>query len=337
MTPASRVAGRPLVLLTDPIVPEAHARLTADVDVELLPPGLVGSESDEALRERIAQVDGLIVRRQLPDDLFDRRHHLRAVVRHGVGVDFIPVDRATVHGIPVANTPDTNSNAVAEYAISAMLAMTRRLAAFDDAVRNGDWNCRMAAGQQSRELRGATLGIVGFGAIGRRVAEIADTGFGMKLLARSSTRSRLPPFVEPVELTELFARSDYIVIACPLTPATRGMVNKTLLAHARPTAILVNVARGPIIQQADLVDALSSGGIGGAVLDVFEQHPLPEDSPLRVLRNVLLTPHIAGLTQDASMAMGLAAANTMLALLRGERPHSIVNPEFHAVNKETSK
>lgn len=337
MTQASRVESRPLVLLTDAIVPEAHARLAADADVELLPRGLIGAASDQALRDRIAQVDGLIVRRQLPGDLFEREHRLRAVVRHGVGVDFIPVDRATAHGIPVANTPDTNSNAVAEFAVSAMLAMTRRLAAFDDAVRDGDWNRRMIAGEQSRELRGSTLGIIGFGAIGRRVAEIAGAGFGMKLLAHTSTPSKLPPHVAPAELSDLFAHSDYIVLACPLTAATRGMVNKTLLAHARQTTVLVNVARGPIIQQADLIDALSSGTIGGAVLDVFEQHPLPDDSRLRTLQNVLLTPHIAGLTQDASMAMGLAAADTMLALLRGERPRNIVNPEFNTVNQETIK
>ncbi|MDQ0143199.1 hydroxyacid dehydrogenase [Cupriavidus necator] len=337
MTQAARVASRPLVLLTDPIVPEAHARLAADADVELLPPGLIGEASDQALRDCIAQFDGLIVRRQLPSDLFERAHCLRAVVRHGVGVDFIPVDRATAHGIAVANTPDTNSNAVAEYAVSALLAMTRKLSAFDDAVRNGDWNCRMIAAEQSRELRGSTLGIIGFGAIGRRVAEIAGAGFGMKLLAHTSTPSKLPPHVDPAELTELFARSDYIVIACPLTPATRGMVNKSLLSHVRPTAVLINVARGAIIQQADLIDALSNGTLGGAVLDVFEQHPLPDDSRLRALQNVLLTPHIAGLTQDAAMAMGLAAVDTMLALLRGERPHNIVNPEFNAVNQETTK
>ncbi|NUA31980.1 hydroxyacid dehydrogenase [Cupriavidus basilensis] len=337
MMQASKAATRPLVLLTDPVVPEAHARLAAEVDVELLPPGLIGEASDRALRDRIGQVEGLIVRRQLPADLFEREHRLRAVVRHGVGVDFIPVDRATVHGIPVANTPDTNSNAVAEYAVSAMLAMTRKLAAFDVAVRAGDWGRRMAAGEQTRELRGAALGIIGFGAIGRRVAEIAGAGFGMKLIAHTSTPSKLPPHVEPSELTDLFARSDFIVIACPLTPATRGMVNKALLAHARPTTVLVNVARGPIVQQADLVDALSTGSIGGAVLDVFEQHPLSDDSPLRALQNVLMTPHIAGLTQDASKAMGLAAVDTMLALLRGERPRNIVNPEFNAVNKETTK
>lgn len=345
MTHADMAADRPLVLLTDPIVAQAHARLQVHCDVELLPPGLSGEASDQALRDRMARIDGLIVRRQLPEDLFEREHRLRAVVRHGVGLDFIPVDRATARGIPVANTPNTNANAVAEYAVSAMLAMTRRLADFDDAVRSGNWNGRLAAGERCRELRGATLGIIGFGAIGRRVAEIAGAGFGMKLVAHTSTPSRLPVHVDAVELIELFARSDYIVIACPLTAATRGMVDKTLLAHARRTTVLINVARGPIIRQADLVDALRHGALGGAVLDVFDQHPLPDDSPLRTLPNVILTPHIAGLTEDASMAMGLAAVDTMLALLRGERPGNIVNPGFsggahaetNAVHQETAR
>ncbi|WP_257993646.1 hydroxyacid dehydrogenase [Cupriavidus pauculus] len=340
MIPANSAAAgpgsRPHVLLTDPIVPDAHARLAAEVDVETLPPGLAGEASDRALYERISQYDGLIVRRQLPGDLFERAHRLRAVVRHGVGTDFIPVDRATAHGIPVANTPDTNANAVAEYVMSGLLAMTRRLADFDAAVRHGDWDRRMAAGEQSRELRGATLGIIGFGAIGRRVAEIAGAGFGMKLVSHTATPAKLPPHVSPADLPTLFAHSDFIVVACPLTATTRGMIDKALLAHARPTTVLVNVARGPIVRQDDLVDALKAGRLGGAVLDVHAQHPLPADSPLRALPNVLLTPHLAGLTQDASMAMGLAAVDTMLALLRGEHPRNIVNPEFNAVNKETT-
>lgn len=337
MMPANSTAARPRVLLTDPIVPEAHARLAAEVDVETLPPALASEASDLALREQIGHFDGLIVRRQLPGDLFEREHHLRAVVRHGVGVDFIPVDRATAHGIPVANTPDTNANAAAEYVMSGLLAMTRRLADFDAAVRHGDWDRRMSAGERSRELRGASLGIIGFGAIGRRVAEIAGAGFGMTLIAHTSTPSKLPPHIEPVDLPTLFARSDFIVVACPLTASTRGMIDKALLAHARPTAVLVNVARGPIVRQDDLVDALGGGRLGGAVLDVYAQHPLPDDSPLRALPNVLLTPHLAGLTQDASMAMGLAAVSTMLALLRGDKPRNIVNPEFNAVNKETTR
>ncbi|MGT2455534.1 hydroxyacid dehydrogenase [Cupriavidus basilensis] len=328
---------RPRVLLTDPILPEAHELLAASADVELLPSGLVGEASDQVLRESISRFDGLIVRRQLPDDLFDAGTRLRAVVRHGVGVDFIPVERATAYGIPVANTPDTNSNAVAEYAISAVLAMNRRLAEFDAAVRRGDWNRRMISGTQCRELRGASLGVIGYGAIGRRTAEIASAGFGMTLLAHTSTPSKLPANVEAVSLEALFARSDFIVVSCPLTATTRGMVNAALLSHARPTTVLINVSRGPVLCQDDVVEALKNGALGGAVLDVYDHHPLADDSPLRHLPNVLLTPHIAGLTQDAARAMGFAAVEAMLALLRGERPRNIVNPEFSEVKKETEK
>lgn len=328
---------RPRVLLTDPILPEAHDLLTACADVELLTPGLTGEASDDALRECIADFDGLIVRRQLPGDLFERHNKLRAVVRHGVGVDFIPVERATAHGIPVANMPDTNSNAVAEYAVSAMLAMNRRLAEFDAAVRDGDWDRRMRSGTECRELRGATLGVIGYGAIGRRTAEIASAGFGMRLLAHTSTPSKLPKDVEAVSLEELFTRSDFIVVSCPLTPATRGMVNAVLIARAKLRPVLINVSRGPVLRQDDIVAALHEGTLGGAVLDVHDQHPLPVDNPLRATPNVLLTPHIAGLTQDAARAMGLAAARTMLAMLRGERPANIVNPEFSAVKQETSQ
>ncbi|WP_084402654.1 NAD(P)-dependent oxidoreductase [Cupriavidus sp. amp6] len=182
---------RPRVLLTDPILPEALRILEEFVDTEFLPTGLTGTASDNALRERIAQYDGLIVRRQLPEDIFERETKLRAVVRHGVGVDFIPVERATAQGIPVANTPDTNSNAVAEYVFSAMLAMTRRLSEFDTAVRSGKWDHRTTASRNSRELFGATLGVIGYGAIGRRTGQIAREGFGMKVLANTLTPSSL--------------------------------------------------------------------------------------------------------------------------------------------------
>ncbi|WP_051320766.1 D-isomer specific 2-hydroxyacid dehydrogenase family protein [Cupriavidus sp. amp6] len=141
--------------------------------------------------------------------------------------------------------------------------------------------------------------------------------------------------MDAVDLATLFARSDYIVVACPLTTSTRGLVNAALLSNASRQPILINVSRGPVLRQDDVIAALADGTLGGAVLDVYDQHPLPDDSPVRSAPNVLLTPHIAGITQDAMRAMGIAAALTMLALLQGERPVSIVNPEFSVVKKET--
>jgi D-3-phosphoglycerate dehydrogenase len=152
----------------------------------------------------------------------------------------------------------------------------------------------------------------------------------MKVVAHTSTPSRLPPHVRALSLNELFAASDFIVVACPLTPQTRGMVDRHVLAHAKPGAVLINVGRGPVIREDDLVGALNDGRIGGAVLDVFEVQPLPADSGLRNHPGVLLTPHLAGITQDAERAMGMMAVDTVLALIRGERPDNIVNKEIFA-------
>lgn len=320
---------RPTVLLTDPIHTDAHARLAEGADIAVLPDGLSGQESDAALRAMLANAHGLIVRRQLPADLFDSPNRLRGVVRHGVGLDFIPVTQASERGIPVGNTPEVNANAVAEYVFAGMLAMTRRLAEFDGEVRRGNWQSRRNAGIVGFDLRGRTLGVIGYGAIGRRIGEIAAQGFSMKLAAHTSTPSRLPAHVAALSLPELFAASDFVVVACPLTPQTRGMVNAQVLAHAKPGAVLINVARGPVIREQELANALDAGMIGGAVLDVFEVQPLPMDSGLRKHPRVLLTPHLAGITQDSDRAMGMLAVDTMLALIRGERPDNIVNQEIY--------
>lgn len=320
---------RPKVVLTDPIHADAHARLVTDADIAVLPDGVSGEESHSVLRALMADAHGLIVRRQLPDDLFDSPGDLRGVVRHGVGLDFIPVVRASARQIPVANTPAVNANAVAEYAFAAMLAMSRQLARFDQHVRQGNWQSRRTAGADTFELRGRTIGVIGYGAIGKRIGEIATQGFSMKVVAHTTTPSRLPPHVEALSLNELFAASDFIVVACPLTPQTRGMVDRHALAHAKPKAVLINVGRGPVIRETDLAGALNEGRISGAVLDVFEVQPLPADSGLRDHPRVLLTPHLAGITQDAERAMGMMAVDTVLALIRGERPDNIVNKEIY--------
>jgi D-3-phosphoglycerate dehydrogenase len=320
---------RPTILLTDPIHPDAHARLAAGANIVVLPDGLSRPESEAALRTLLADAHGLIVRRQLPPDVFDTPHQLRGVVRHGVGLDFIPVAQASAQGIPVANTPGVNANAVAEYVFAAMFAMSRQLAQFDHEVREGNWQSRRSAGSKTFDLRGRTLGVVGYGAIGSRIGEIATAGFSMKVVAHTTTPSRLPAHVGGLSLEELFVASDFVVMACPLTPQTRGMIDRHVLACAKPGAVLINVGRGPLIREDDLVVALDAGTINGAVLDVFEVQPLPANSGLRSHPRVLLTPHLAGMTQDAEHAMGMLAVDSMLALARGERPDNIVNKEIY--------
>lgn len=330
----ARSTVRPTVLLTDPIHPDAHARLAAGVHVVVLADRLSREASEAALRALLADAQGLIVRRQLPDDLFDTMGHLQGIVRHGVGLDFIPVARASAQQIPVANTPAVNANAVAEYVFAAMFALSRQLAHFDHEVRQGNWHARRAAGEKTFDLRGRTLGVIGYGAIGQRIGEIATRGFSMKVVAHTTTPSRLPAHVEALSLEALFAASDFVVVACPLTPRTRGMIDSGVIAFAKPGTVLINVGRGPVIREDDLVGALNAGTLSGAVLDVFEVQPLPADSGLRQHPGVLLTPHLAGITQDAERAMGMLAVETMLALIQGERPDNIVNKEIYSILKK---
>lgn len=320
----------PHILLTDPLHPEAAARLARWARVSQLPAGLGREQSDAALREAAGRVQGLVVRRQLPADVFERPLALRAVVRQGVGLDFIPVDRATAHRVPVGNTPGVNANAVAEYVFAALLAHSRQLAQFDASVRAGDWQARGQAGARTFELRGRTLGVVGYGAIGRRIGEIARHGFGMDLVTCTTTPSAVPDGIRTLALEALFAASDFVVIACPLTASTRGMVDARVLAQARPGAVLVNVGRGPVVVEQALAASLRAGTLAGAVLDVFETQPLPADSPLRGHPRVLLTPHLAGITQEAERAMGVMAVDTLQALLAGRQPANVVNPEVFA-------
>jgi D-3-phosphoglycerate dehydrogenase len=324
----------PKVVLTDAIHPKAHAMLAEAATVTTLDAGLDAQAAIQALRIEVRDAHGLIVRRQLPADLLDGPNTLRGIVRHGVGLDFIPVDSATQHGVPVANTPAVNANAVAEYAITAMLESARRFRFFDDQLRRGNWNARKTAAATTFDLRGRGLGIVGFGAIGHRLAQIAAGGFDMRVASCTRTPSRLPEGIDAKGLEELFASSDYIVLACPLTEHTKGMIDSKVLSKAKPGLVLVNVARGAVINEPDLIDALEAGHIAGAALDVFTTQPLPMDSKLRTHPRVALTPHLAGTTQDAELAMGLMAVEAQLALIRGERPENVVNRACYE-NKET--
>ncbi|MDS1139194.1 hydroxyacid dehydrogenase [Pusillimonas sp. SM2304] len=325
---------QPKVVLTDPIHPKAHDMLAHAATVTTLDPGLDAAEAARVLRLEIQDAHGLIVRRQLPADLLEGPNTLRGVVRHGVGLDFIPVDSATRQGLPVANTPAVNANAVAEYAVTAMLESARRFRFFDDQLRQGNWHVRKTAPAMTFELRGRTIGIVGFGAIGHRIAQIAAGGFGMRVAACTRNPARLPEGIIAMELEALFESSDFVVLACPLTEQTRGLINRGILSRAKPGLVLINVSRGPVINETDLIDALESGQIGGAALDVFATQPLPMDSRLRNHPRVALTPHLAGTTQDAELAMGLMAVEAQLALLRGERPDNVVNRECYN-NQET--
>ena len=177
-------------------------------------------------------------------------------------------------------------------------------------------------------MSASTLGILGVGTIGRRIAGIARDGFGMKVLGTSRRKGSLPPGVEEVSLHDLFAQSDAIAVCCALTDETRGLVNRDLLGRMRPHAVLVNVSRGAVIDTRPSSTRCDPNKIGGAALDVFDVQPLPPDDALFDCPNLLLTPHTAGITATSSRAMAVGSAEEMLRILRGEAPLNLVNPDL---------
>ena len=316
---------KPVVLLTNAMHADGEALLKPHVRLIVAP-----DAKPETLRQWAGDADGIIVRAKLPDDIVDHAPRLKGIVRHGVGLDFIPVAAATARGIAVANLPGSNTNAVAEYVMSALMHLRRPLHRLDGLMRGEGWATARAAADSLTELSGTTLGILGVGTIGRRIAKIAQGGFGMKVIGTSRRKGSLPSGVEEVSLNELFARSDAVVISCALTEETRKLVGRDLLALMRPHGILVNVSRGAVVDTPAVIEALRSGKLGGAALDVFDVQPLPPEDALFDCPNLLLTPHTAGITATSSRAMAVGSAEEMLRILRGEAPLNLVNPEHKA-------
>lgn len=310
------------VVLTNAIAPSWQRQLEAEADVVVAP-----DTAPETLRRLVGPADGLVVRAPLPEDIFESAPQLTACVRHGAGLDYIPVERATALGIPVANTPGVNAQSVAEFCLSRMLALARRLAPIGRELRSAGWHEARALVDGTIELDRKILGVIGVGAIGSRLAQICHHGLDMRVLGYQRRLDRLPPYVAPATLTQVFAESDFIVVACPLTEETRGLVSRALIGRMKPTAFLVNVSRGPVVDEPALEEALLQRRIAGAALDVFWKQPLPRDHPFLALDNALLTPHVAGLTDDSRERISALAIDELRRMLRGEKPLNFVNPE----------
>lgn len=309
------------VLLTNPIHPDCHEALIKECDVVIAP-----DIKPETLKGLISDCDGLIVRCQLPPDIFDNARQLKAVVRHGVGLDFIPVDAATKKGIPVANLPGSNTNAVVEYCLAAIFYFRRHLDLIDSRLRSEGWAKARPLADPSAEIANTTLGIIGFGAIGSKLAQAA-TGLQMKTIALTRRPETLPSGVLTVTKAELFSQSDVIVICCPLNEETRGLVDQAAISAMKPNAILINIARGPVVDSQAVIKSLKSGAIAGAAMDVHDQQPLSGQEAVFDCPNLLLTPHIASITASSMKGMSEGSVATILAVLNGDRPKNIVNPE----------
>ncbi|KGM36043.1 hydroxyacid dehydrogenase [Inquilinus limosus] len=315
--------GRHRVLSTSRLHPDAEDLLRQTCDYEVAP-----DERPDTLRRAVVEADALIVRTKLPADIFDHARRLSACVRHGVGLDFVPLEAATRAGIPVANLPSANTQAVVEHVVGSIIVVARGLHALANAFAETGWSSRI--GHSGMELQGRTLGVVGCGRIGRGVARAMQAAFGMRVLGFGR---ELDPAgdIEPTPLDRLFAASDAITLHLPATPETRHIVDARLLGSMKPGAVFINASRGELVDSTALAAALREGRIRGAAVDVFDREPPPGDHPLRTAPNAFLTPHVAGLTDDSARRMSVGAAEESLRILRGERPLSLVNPEvWHA-------
>lgn len=307
------------IFSTHPLHPVVTARLQAAADFRV-----ASAPTAAAIMAEGLQADVLIVRANIPPEYFGKAVGLRAAVRHGAGLDMIPVQAATDAGVLVANVPGANATTVAEHAIFAAIALLRQFRAMDNALRQQGWNAGRAFSDHGRDLGGCRLGIFGFGNIGQALNRIAQ-GFGCQVAATTRRPETLPQGVLALDLDALAATSDVLVLCCPLTDATRGALSADRIASMKPGAVLINVARGPVVDTAALVSALQARRISAA-LDVFDTQPLPETSPLWALDNVILTPHMAGITEDSMLRMGQTAADETLRILQGELPVNFCNP-----------
>ncbi len=254
----------------------------------------------EAMLPRMPEVDVLVISGAWQDTLLQQAEKLKWIQAIGVGYNQFPLAELQRRGIRLTNAVGVNSNAVSEHALALILALARRLPEARDNQHRKYWR-PMISDPEARddEISGKTLGIVGLGAIGNRLASLAKA-FGMRVIGTKGNpatyRGVADQVLPPERLGELLAVADFVVLSCPLTPKTTGLIGKAEFQCMRPSAYLINVARGPVVDEAALIAALQAGKIAGAALDVTVTEPLPPDSPLWEMPNVLITPHTAGET-----------------------------------------
>ncbi|MEX0749858.1 MAG: D-glycerate dehydrogenase [Dehalococcoidia bacterium] len=323
------MADRPRVFVTRRLPGDAVERLGREVDVDLwpgdVPPGNL------TLRERAHEAGGIVclLTDRIDAQLIAAAPNLRVISNVAVGYDNIDVAAATKRGIAVGNTPGVLTETTADLAFALMLAVARRIVEAERFVRDARWRTWDPNLLLGHDVHGATLGIVGFGKIGRAAARRAQ-GFGMRVLY--ATRSQPEEDVagaERVEMERLLRESDFVSLHVPLTDETRHMIGGQQLRSMKPAAILINTARGPIVDQQALARALTEGWIGGAGLDVAEVEPIPPGDALMRAPNTVLLPHIASASHATRGRMADMAIDNVLAGVRGERLPNCVNPEVY--------
>jgi glyoxylate reductase len=303
------------VFVTRQLPGNALERLAAEHDVEVWPGDM--PPPPEELRAGVADAEGLLslLSDRVDGDLIAAAPKLRAIANYAIGFDNIDVDAATARSIQVGNTPDVLTDATADLAWALMLAVARRLVEANRDVLDGKWRTWEPRGWIGVDVHGATLAVIGAGRIGRAVAQRA-VGFEMEVLMVDLGD----------DLHAALERADFVSLHTPLTPETRHLIDADALARMKPTAILVNTARGPIVDQDALAAALREGRLGGAGLDVTDPEPLPPDHPLLQTPNLLVVPHIGSATTTARAAMADRAVDNLLAALDGKPMPYPVHP-----------
>lgn len=321
---------RPKVYVTRRLPREGLDLLAASCDVAVNPEDRPLTRAE--LLAAVADAEGVIglLTERIDAAFLDAAPKLRGYANYAVGFDNIDVAEATRRGIPVSNTPDVLTTATAELAWALLLAAARRVVETDAVMRSGSWTGWGPLQFLGADVTGRTLGIVGAGRIGTAMARMSR-GFDMPVLYTSSSGRRNEILerelkAELVPFEELLARSDFVSVHAPLTPSTRHLFRAETLRRMKPTAILVNTARGPVVKEDDLAEALRQGVIAGAGLDVYENEPRVAEG-LAELKNVVLLPHVGSATFDARRDMALLAARNLLAMLLGGAPPTCLNPE----------
>lgn len=312
-------------------IPEAGLQLVqaacaAEIWSHALPP------TRDELLVHVRGVDGLLclLTDRIDGEVMDAAGpNLKVISNHAVGYDNINVAAATQRGLPVGNTPGILTDATADFAFALLMAAARRVVEGDRYVRAGKWQTWGPSLLLGADFNGATLGLVGFGRIGQAVARRA-AGFGLRVIYADPAANPDPALdAQAVDLETLLRESDFISLHVPLTAETRHMINPSTLGQMKPTAVLVNTSRGPVVDQQALYAALKDRRIFAAALDVTDPEPLPLDSPLLELDNLVIAPHIASASFTTRSKMARMAAENLIAGLRGERLPNCVNPEVY--------
>ena len=321
------MSSRYRVIITDygwPSV-ELERQVLAEIGAELI---VAETGAEDELVALAPKADGILTNwKPTTGNVIQAASECKVIGRTGIGVDNIDVETATALGIVVTNVPVFCVDEVSDHAMALLLACARKVALLDRGVRDGEWD--RDVGPSMHRMRGQTLGIIGLGKIGEAIPPKAKA-FGLEILAYTP---RLTPQiaqkygVECTNLQELIARSDFITIHAPLTPATEGLIGEKELRKMKPTAYIINTSRGDIIDSTALHKALTEGWIAGAALDVLPQEPPADDYPLLGLDNVVITPHAAFMSEESIYDLEVKAATAVAKVLTGQMPESIVNPQ----------